>query len=91
MRELPRRKFVRQVSGTVGGGILGGFLSSATLEAAPAVQVPEEGILSERETSLLKRWDAPTIANAIERVKGVRQRTEGFTNPEIKALFPLLI
>jgi regulator of RNase E activity RraA len=90
MKELPRREFVRQVSSTAGGGILGGFLSSARLEAAPSIQVPAEGILNERETGLLKRWDAPTIANAIERIKGVRFRTEGFTNPEIQTLFPEL-
>jgi regulator of RNase E activity RraA len=88
MKELLRREFVRNVSGTAGAGILGGFLSSVTLEAAPAVEVPAKGILNQQETDFLKRWDTPTIANAIERVKGARSRTEGFTNPEIRTLFP---
>jgi regulator of RNase E activity RraA len=81
-----RRDFVKQAA-LGAAGIAGGFLFGGTIEDAPRPRVPEEGLLDDRAFSLLKRWDAPTIANAIERAK-VRPATSGFMGPKIRPTFP---
>ena len=43
--------------------------------------------LSAEELAAIKRYDAPTIANAIEAFD-VRPWTEGFMSPEIRCVFP---
>ena len=43
--------------------------------------------LSPEELEALRRYDTPTIANAIETFD-VRPRTAGFMSPEIKSIFP---
>ena len=45
------------------------------------------GPLSGDELSALKRYDAPTVANAIETFN-VRSRSQGFMRPEIRCIFP---
>ncbi len=54
--------------------------SRATL-AEPAAPLTRE------ELSGLKRYDAPTVANAIETFN-VRPRSQGFMPPEIRCIFP---
>jgi regulator of RNase E activity RraA len=82
-----RRKFLRQVGLAGAGGLLGGFPLAGAPADTPPVAVPAEGILTPEEFALLKRWDAPTIANALERT-GVRPATAGFMGPAIRPQFP---
>ena len=49
----------------------------------------EAGPLSAAELSALKRYDVPTVANAIETFN-VRPRNAGFMRPEIRSVFPEL-
>lgn len=42
--------------------------------------------LNNEQLEELKRFDTPTVANAVE-VFGLRARTEGFTSPKIRAIF----
>lgn len=43
--------------------------------------------LTEAQLEELRQFDTPTVCNAIEKFK-LRSKTEGFTSPAIKALFP---
>lgn len=72
------------------GGILGGFPAALGAEGpAGNVAVPTAARLTAEEIDYLKRWDAPTIANALEGQK-VRGRGEGFMSPNIRPIFPEL-
>ncbi len=91
-RELGRRGFLKGAgaAGVVAaaGGIVGGF-PAAPAAPGPAAEprVPESARLSKRQIDYLASWDAPTIANAIERER-IRPRDRGFMRPGIRALFP---
>ncbi len=93
MSNSNRRTFLKQAgalgaAGLAGaGGVPGGFLFGGALADAPRITVPEEGLLDDGALALLKRWDSPTIANAIER-SGVRPATQGFMGPKIRPQFP---
>lgn len=85
-----RRRDLLKGAAAVGmgmGGIAGGFLFGGVAEEAPRVTVPQEGLLDGRQMDFIKRWDAPTIANAIERT-GTRPATEGFMGPKIRPQIP---
>ena len=43
--------------------------------------------LNEQELAALRKLDTPTIANVLEPLD-IRPRTEGFTRPEIRCIFP---
>ncbi len=90
--DVGRRDFLKQagVAGAFGaaGGILGGFpLAAGARGPADGVNVPAEARLTQDEIDYLKRWDAPTIANALERAKA-RPRDKGFMSPKILPTFP---
>jgi regulator of RNase E activity RraA len=100
--ELPRRDFFRRAAAGAGagaaafaglgaaGGIAGGFPAAAGAgEEAPRAKVPAEALLTPDEVAYLKRWDAPTVANAIE-TRSTRPRGEGFMSPRIRCIFPEL-
>jgi regulator of RNase E activity RraA len=89
METSDRRQFLKQAGCLAGFAALpGGFALAAGAADKPApVQVPAEGRLSAEESAYLKRWDSPTIANAIERAK-VRPNTVGFLPPKIRPQFP---
>lgn len=89
-----RREFLKRAgaAGALGaaGAIAGGFPAAIGARAPEEkATVPEEALLTPEEIAYLKRWDAPTIANAIERRK-VRPRDKGFMTPEIRPTFPEL-
>ncbi len=46
-------------------------------------------VLSADELERLRRYDTPTVANAVETF-GVRPRTAGFASPEVRCIFPEL-
>jgi len=81
---MPNR---REFLGAMGAGIAGGFLFGGAPEEVPRPKVPEGALLDERERALIMRWDAPTIANALERTNA-RPATEGFMGPAIKPRIP---
>jgi len=86
---MRRRKFL-QGAGLVGlAGIAGKLPEGAGEESPLAPRVPPEGLLTPEEIGYLKRWDSPTIANALERAK-VRPATAGFMGPGIRSIFPEL-
>jgi regulator of RNase E activity RraA len=87
MQGFERRRFLKHAGALGAAGIAGGFLFGGAVEEVPKVKVPPEGILEPGELALLKRWDSPTIANAIERLK-VRPATAGFMGPKIRPQFP---
>lgn len=92
MDSLERRDFLKRagVAGAFGaaGGILGGFPAAVGAGGPPQnVNVPPEGLLTWEESEYLKRWDAPTIANALERAKA-RPLEQGFMSPKIRPVFP---
>ncbi|MCZ6795227.1 MAG: RraA family protein [Planctomycetota bacterium] len=93
MDELGRRDFLKRAGiagglGAAAGGILGGFPAAQGAQGpGKESAVPPEARLSVREMDYLKRWDSPTIANALER-RNVRPRDKGFMSPEIRAVFP---
>lgn len=91
--DLGRRDFLRRagVAGAFGaaGGILGGFPTAANAGPPDEAKVPPEARLTPEEMDYLKRWDAPTIANAVERTR-LRPRGEGFMSPGIRPVFPEL-
>ena len=94
MNDVGRRDFLKQAGavgaiGAVGGGILGGFPTPAGAEPPEKAIVPPEARLTNEEMDYLKRWDAPTIANALERTKA-RPRDKGFMTPDIRPTFPEL-
>ncbi len=94
MNDVGRRDFLKQAGaagafGAVGGGILGGLPTSAGAEPPEKAIVPPEARLTNEEMDYLKRWDAPTIANALERTKA-RPRDKGFMTPDIRPTFPEL-
>ncbi|MGH2626527.1 MAG: RraA family protein [Anaerolineales bacterium] len=79
---MERRDFLR------GAGVLGlagvaGGLGAAEGPGKP----PPGGLLTPEEAAYLKRWDSPTVANALERAK-VRAATEGFMGPSVRCIFP---
>jgi 4-hydroxy-4-methyl-2-oxoglutarate aldolase len=86
-----RRDFLKQAGAVAGLAALpGGFaLAAGALEKPAAVKVPPEALLDAAEMAYIKRWDAPTLANAIERAK-VRPNTAGFLPPKIRPQFPEL-
>ena len=47
----------------------------------------QKGLLIKAELDALKKFDAPTISNAIESFK-IRPQSEGFMSPQIKCMFP---
>lgn len=87
-----RRQFLQGLGalglgGAALGGVAGGFLAAAEGDAPPKVDVPPEGLLEAEAAAYLRRWDSPTIANAIERT-GSRPATAGFMGPKIRPQFP---
>ncbi len=56
---------------------------------APESRIEPPGPLIWAELSALKRFDAPTVANAIE-LFNVRSRSAGFMRPQIRCIFPEL-
>ncbi len=90
MSELDRRRFLRDATLAGGAGV------AATLAASPpavaeATARPEPQ-LSNDELDYLRRFDTPTIANALERgglpeIHG-QSRLEGFMTPSIRCIFP---
>lgn len=82
-----RRDFFKQAGVLGAAGIAGGFVFGGALESPPAVKVPEEGRLDEKAIAYLRRWDSPTIANALERARA-RPATAGFMGPRIRPQFP---
>jgi regulator of RNase E activity RraA len=87
MQQFKRRRFLKQAGVLGAAGIAGGFVFGGAVEDVPKPNVPPEGLLEPGEAALLKRWDSPTIANAIERTK-VRSATAGFMGPRIRPQFP---
>lgn len=87
---IRRRNFL-QAAGLAGlGGIAaGGLPVGAGEEGKGGSRVPPEGLLTQEEMAYLKRWDSPTIANALERAK-FRPNTEGFMGPAVRCIFPEL-
>src|SRR6266540_461582 len=87
--EIARRNFLQGAAGIGIAGFAAAGLPAAAMgaEGAKGSPVPPEGLLTPEETAYLKRWDSPTISNAIERTK-VRPATEGFMNPSVRCIFP---
>jgi len=85
--DASRREFFVKAGALGAAGIAGGFAFGGAVAAPDKVQVPPEGLLSEKEMSYLRRWDSPTIANALERANA-RPATAGFMGPEIRPQFP---
>ena len=57
--------------------------------AAKGASLDVAGPLSQEELAALRRYDTPTVANAIETFN-VRPRNVGFLRPEIRCVFPEL-
>jgi 4-hydroxy-4-methyl-2-oxoglutarate aldolase len=84
---IARRNFL-QGAGLMGlAGIAGGLPAPLAAEKPQPPKVPEGERLTPAEIAYLKRWDSPTVANALERAK-IRPATEGFMGPSVKCLFP---
>jgi regulator of RNase E activity RraA len=90
MSELDRRRFIRNATLASGAGV------AATLAAPPGAAgrgTPRpEPLLTDDALDYLRRFDTPTIANALERgeLPGIhgRSRLEGFMTPSIRCIFP---
>ncbi len=92
MRELNRRRFLRNTALASGAGVLAGL--SASQQAAGQGIAKPEPVLTRDELDYLRRFDTPTIANALEqsalqKVHG-RSRLEGAMTPKIRCIFPEL-
>jgi regulator of RNase E activity RraA len=90
MSELDRRRFIRHAAVASGAGV------AATLGAAPPAVAEAAGkvepLLTDEELDYLRRFDTPTIANALERgglpeIHG-QSRLEGAMSPAVRCIFP---
>ncbi len=89
MSGLNRRKFLRNAALAGGAGVLAGV--GATQAAGQASAKPEP-LLTDDELAYLRRFDTPTIANALER-RALREahgrsRLDGVMPPSIRCIFP---
>lgn len=78
--DVNRRQFVAGVTAAA---------ATAAGAGAQAAGPEPAGPLSWAELSALKRYDAPTVANAIETFNA-RPRSAGFMGPEVRCIFPEL-
>ena len=90
MKELNRRRFLRNTAMAGGAGVLAGL--GASQQAAGQGNAKPEPVLTRDELDYLRRFDTPTIANALERpalhkAHG-RSRLEGVMTPKIRCIFP---
>jgi 4-hydroxy-4-methyl-2-oxoglutarate aldolase len=86
MSELDRRSLLR------GTALVGAAGLGATLHADDAQRRPDMKLLSDEQLDYVRRFDTPTIANAleiesIEKIIG-RTRLEGVMPPRIRSIFP---
>jgi len=90
MSELNRRGFLRNATLTSGAGVVA-TLAASRQAVAQATAKPRP-ILTDDELDYLRRFDTPTIANALERgtlpeTHG-QSRLEGVMTPNIRCIFP---
>ncbi len=90
MSELDRRKFLRNATLASGAGVAASLV--AYQQAAAQVTANPKPMLSDDELDYLRRFDTPTIANALEqrelREAHGRSRLEGAMTPKIRCIFP---
>lgn len=86
MSDFDRRRLLR------GAALIGGAGLMATLPAEGQEDEMAKKLLTENDLDYLRRFDTPTIANALEiesleKVLG-RSRLEGVMSPRIRSIFP---
>ena len=90
MNELNRRSFLRNTALAGGAGVLASL--GAPEQAVGQGAAKLEPLLTQGELEYLRRFDTPTIANALERpaLKKThgRSRLEGVMTPRIRSVFP---
>jgi len=90
MSKYNRRDFLRSATLASGAGLVANLTSPQT--GTGQVNSKSKPILTEKELEYLRRFDTPTIANALER-NGLpeihkQSRLEGFMTPKIRCIFP---
>ncbi len=92
MSELNRRNFLGNATLASGAGLLAGMAASP--QAAGQAAAEPNPMLTGEELDYLRRFDTPTIANALEQdglpdLHG-QTRLEGVMTPKIRCIFPEL-
>lgn len=90
MGELNRRHFLRNAALAGGAGVVAGL--ATTQQAAGQDGAGLKPLLTDEELDYLRRFDTPTIANALEQgdlpqTHG-QSRLEGVMSPKIRCIFP---
>ena len=92
MSELNRRNFLRNATLAGGAGLVASM--AASQQAAGQIAREIKPMLTNDELDYLRRFDTPTVANALERgelpdIHG-QSRLEGVMTPKIRCIFPEL-
>jgi 4-hydroxy-4-methyl-2-oxoglutarate aldolase len=90
MSKLNRRDFLRNATLASGAGLVANI--SSPHQATAQATSRSKSIVTEEELNYLRRFDTPTIANALER-SGLpeihkQSRLEGVMTPKIRCIFP---
>ncbi len=91
MSELNRRTFLHNAGLASAVGV-GAGLVAAQQASGQAAAAKADAVLNEGELEYLRRYDTPTIANALENRKLLavhkQSRLEGAMSPKIRCIFP---